>query len=159
MREKSREMDLEIHFKDAFRAFSKDDEGPVSLYPSFTMYSIRLLITVSLHSTVFRQCPLTLYPSIPAHYSIFVSSGCIPADELKFVMNHLPGKVELLYVFIGVVIIHFSHDHFSHVVISIMMDQLASGEIEDMIETVDRNKDGKISYSEFRVINSILIKK
>ena len=27
MREKSREMDLEIHFKDAFRAFSKDDEG------------------------------------------------------------------------------------------------------------------------------------
>ena len=29
--------------------------------------------------------------------------------------------------------------------------QLASGEIEDMIETVDRNKDGKISYSEFRV--------
>ena len=29
---------------------------------------------------------------------------------------------------------------------------MASGEIEDMIETVDRNKDGKISYSEFRVI-------
>ena len=27
MREKSREMDMEIHFKDAFRAFSKDDEG------------------------------------------------------------------------------------------------------------------------------------
>ena len=76
-------------------------------------------------------------------------------------MNHLPGKVELLFVnlFISILIIHFSHDHFSHVVISIMMDQLASGEIEDMIETVDRNKDGKISYSEFRVINSILIKK
>ena len=31
MREKSREMDLEIHFKDAFRAFSKDDEGPTPL--------------------------------------------------------------------------------------------------------------------------------
>ena len=27
MREKSKEMDMEIHFKDAFRAFSKDDEG------------------------------------------------------------------------------------------------------------------------------------
>ena len=27
MREKSGEMDMEIHFKDAFRAFSKDDEG------------------------------------------------------------------------------------------------------------------------------------
>ena len=34
----------------------------------------------------------------------------------------------------------------------ILIDQMASGEIEDMIETVDRNKDGKISYSEFRVI-------
>ena len=34
----------------------------------------------------------------------------------------------------------------------IKIDQMASGEIEDMIETVDRNKDGKISYSEFRVI-------
>ena len=33
----------------------------------------------------------------------------------------------------------------------IKIDQMASGEIEDMIETVDRNKDGKISYSEFRV--------
>ena len=27
MREKSGELDMEIHFKDAFRAFSKDDEG------------------------------------------------------------------------------------------------------------------------------------
>ena len=42
-------------------------------------------------------------------------------------------------------------------VIIIMIDQLASGEIEDMIETVDRNKDGKISYSEFRVIIVIVI--
>ena len=28
------------------------------------------------------------------------------------------------------------------------------GEIEEMISTVDRNQDGKISYSEFRVGNS-----
>ena len=34
---------------------------------------------------------------------------------------------------------------------------MASGEIEDMIETVDRNKDGKISYSEFRVIIIFLL--
>ena len=35
----------------------------------------------------------------------------------------------------------------------IMIDhhQVAFGEIDDMIRTVDRNKDGKISYSEFRV--------
>ena len=39
----------------------------------------------------------------------------------------------------------------------ILIDQMASGEIEDMIETVDRNKDGKISYSEFRVIIIFLL--
>ena len=39
----------------------------------------------------------------------------------------------------------------------IKIDQMASGEIEDMIETVDRNKDGKISYSEFRVIIIVLL--
>ena len=38
-----------------------------------------------------------------------------------------------------------------------LIDQMASGEIEDMIETVDRNKDGKISYSEFRVIIIVLL--
>ena len=32
MREKSREMDMEIHFKDAFRAFSKDDEGETDIH-------------------------------------------------------------------------------------------------------------------------------
>ena len=38
MREKSREMDLEIHFKDAFRAFSKDDEGPTSTYQAVSVH-------------------------------------------------------------------------------------------------------------------------
>ena len=33
----------------------------------------------------------------------------------------------------------------------IQFQKVAFGEIDDMIETVDRNKDGKISYSEFRV--------
>merc|ERR1711936_442060 len=47
--------------------------------------------------------------------------GCIPADEMKFVLMHLPGKVTYK-------------------------------EIDEMIETVDRNGDGKISFSEFRVM-------
>ena len=46
-------------------------------------------------------------------------SGCIPADEMKFVLMHLPGRV-------------------------------AAKEVDEMIETVDRNGDGKISFSEFR---------
>ena len=48
-----------------------------------------------------------------------VCTGCIPADEMKFVLVHLPGKVTYK-------------------------------EIEEMIETVDKNGDGKISFSEFR---------
>ena len=45
--------------------------------------------------------------------------GCIPAEEMKFVLMHLPGKVTYK-------------------------------EIDEMIETVDKNGDGKISFSEFR---------
>ena len=47
--------------------------------------------------------------------------GCIPPDELKFVLQNLPTQIHL-------------------------------SEIEEMIETVDKNGDGKISYSEFRVM-------
>ena len=49
------------------------------------------------------------------------SLGCIPADEMKFVLMHLPGKVTYK-------------------------------EIDEMIHTVDKNGDGKISFSEFRVM-------
>ena len=55
--------------------------------------------------------------------------GCITAEELKFVLTHLPGKVTYK-------------------------------EIDEMIRTVDKNGDGKISYSEFRVMmgaNPLLI--
>lgn len=45
--------------------------------------------------------------------------GCIPADEMKFVLEQLPGGISYR-------------------------------EIEEMINTVDRNGDGKISFSEFR---------
>ena len=71
IKEKTKELDHETHFKDTFRAFSKDDEG------------------------------------------------CIPADEMKYVLMHLPGKITYK-------------------------------EIDEMIHTVDKNGDGKISYSEFR---------
>ena len=45
--------------------------------------------------------------------------GCIPAEEMKFVLMHLPGKVTYK-------------------------------EIDEMIAIVDKNGDGKISFSEFR---------
>ena len=66
MGEKNRETDIEIHYKDTFRAFSKDDDGGCDAVQSrFNKY----------------------------YLTIKIFSGCIPADELKFVMNHLPGKV------------------------------------------------------------------
>ena len=49
-------------------------------------------------------------------------AGCIPADEMKFVLMNLPGNV-------------------------------TCEEVDEMIETVDRNGDGKISFSEFRLDN------
>ena len=63
MGDKNRETDIEIHYKDTFRAFSKDDDGGKVIFSDFG--------------------PL---------FDIF--TGCIPAEELKFVMNHLPGKVK-----------------------------------------------------------------
>lgn len=62
----------------------------------------------------------------PVSYTFFsllwlYSLGCIPADEMKFVLMHLPGKVTYK-------------------------------EIDEMIHTVDKNGDGKISFSEFRVM-------
>ena len=37
-----------------------------------------------------------------------------------------------------------------------MVGKITLAEIEEMIQTVDKNKDGKISYSEFRVNDSKL---
>ena len=50
-----------------------------------------------------------------------IPPGCIPAEEMKFVLQFLPGKITYK-------------------------------EIAEMIATVDRNGDGKISFSEFRVM-------
>ena len=87
MKEKTKELDSETHFKDTFRVFSKDEEG----------------------GDTFEVCET----------SKDAFAGCIPADEMKFVLMHLPGKVTYK-------------------------------EIDEMIETVDKNGDGKISFSEFR---------
>ena len=68
-------------------------------------------------------------------------------------MNHLPGKVKITSEMGHLVDVDGDVDGKSQLRSCHLSDypQLASGEIEDMIETVDRNKDGKISYSEFRV--------
>ena len=87
IKEKTKELDSETHFKDTFRVFSKDEEG--------------------------EQI------SEDEGKEEDVCAGCIPADEMKFVLMHLPGKVTYK-------------------------------EIDEMIETVDKNGDGKISFSEFR---------
>ena len=62
MKETCKDVDMETHFKDSFRAFSKDEDGNG--------------IQMKIHIKSF-------------------SSGCIPAEELKFVMNHLPGRVSM----------------------------------------------------------------
>jgi hypothetical protein len=52
---------------------------------------------------MYRQTNYTLFPAFVAaavaatiytiYKCIYFFSGCIPAEELKFVMNNLPGKV------------------------------------------------------------------
>ena len=91
LREKTKEMDPETHFKDTFRVFSKDEEG--------------------------RKIDHPIRADLPLYYAF--TWGCIPADEMKFVLKHLPGQIDYK-------------------------------EIDEMIDTVDRNGDGKISFSEFR---------
>ena len=107
MGDKNRETDIEIHYKDTFRAFSKDDDGAK---------------TIQLMKFIYLK---------------FFFTGCIPADELKFVMNHLPGKVKILNW-----IETFNECSF----------KVALQEIDEMIQIVDKNGDGRISYSEFRFV-------
>ena len=52
--------------------------------------------------------------------------GCIPAEEMRFVLMNLPGGV-------------------------------SEQEVDEMISTVDRNNDGRISFSEFRLVYSCKI--
>ena len=65
--------------------------------------------------------------------------GCVPADELKFVLQYLPAKVQKLKILLNWINLP-------------LIIQMKLDEINEMIETVDKNGDGKISYSEFRVM-------
>ena len=67
--------------------------------------------------------------------------GCIPPDELQFVLQNLPQKVRS---------VKQSEKQLNTDMIK--TTQIKFGEIKEMIETVDKNGDGKISYSEFRVM-------
>ena len=89
--EKNKEIDTETLFKDTFRVFSKDNEG----YTFERNFCTNVLL----------KCQL----------------GCIPALEMKFVLQHLPNGISF-------------------------------EEINEMIDTVDKNGDGKISFSEFRFL-------
>ena len=63
---------------------------------------------------------------------IFLHSGCIPADEMKFVLSQVC-SVE-------------AGNYESDIPLRALLHQ----EAEEMLEVVDRNGDGVISYSEFR---------
>ena len=75
--------------------------------------------------------------------------GCIPADEMKFVLKHLPGKVCGLVWGEGAIVYVSPSYKQCNVVFKVTYK-----EIDEMIETVDKNGDGKISFSEFRWILS-----
>ena len=82
-----KETDTEAEFKNAFRAFYKDEEGN----------------DIDDDDSGGGGC---------------LSSGNIPAEEMRFVLSNLPGG-------------------------------LTGGEVERMINTVDRNKDGRIRSQTF----------
>ena len=65
-------------------------------------------------------------------------TGCIPADELKFILRSLN---------VSQYTVHVRHSPYHPLTL-----QIKPAEIERMIRTVDKNGDGKISYSEFRVM-------
>ena len=69
--------------------------------------------------------------------------GCIPADE----MMQDPMKQELCLC-----------NFVCRFVLQHLPGKIKPAEIEEMIKTVDKNNDGKISYSEFRVKIIYLVK-
>ena len=105
MGEKNRETDIEIHYKDTFRAFSKDDDGRriQKLYIWFKELLCRL------HSR----------------------GGVEVCDEPLTWQGKILISLETVA---GL----FSYS------------QVTLREIDEMIKIVDKNGDGRISYSEFR---------
>ena len=145
MVEKLRPDELEA-FKEAFDMFDKNADGTIStkeLHAAMrrggqnpTESEVQDMInTVDVDGSGFLEFPefcLMMYKKLSdtdtenelkETFRVFSKDdeGCITAEELKFVLTHLPGKVTYK-------------------------------EIDEMIRTVDKNGDGKISYSEFRVM-------
>ena len=155
MRESSRDIDGEIHFKDAFRAFSKDKDGALFYFPysSFTFHIFCLNSKHNSHIRLYSCCRTEVcnesssrtgrysfwdayLVSVPFSQSLLVSNQCYKhykSDRIAF-----PGLSSLWPWF------HSSNESPFHFV------EVPLGEIDEMISTVDKNKDGKISYSEFR---------
>ena len=63
------------------------------------------------------------------------SDGCIPSQEMKFVFEHL-GVGDMIFKFYDLK----------------KVIQMEDEEIDQMMDTIDRNGDGKVSYTEFRVM-------
>ena len=61
--------------------------------------------------------------------------GCVPAEELKDILRSLHVITNLKSFYL-----------------TMLSLQIPQTEVDEMIHTVDRNGDGKISYSEFRVM-------
>lgn len=106
IREKLAEVEDENQYKDAFRVFSKDNEGGLVSRSEVT------------------RC-----------------AGCIPAGEMRSVLSYLPGITQAA---IEQMIAKVAFPNTS--LILGLLQQLAN------LAQVDRDGDGRISYSEFRVM-------
>merc|ERR1719150_1849804 len=145
MVEKLRPDELEA-FKEAFDMFDRNMDGTIStkeLHAAMrrggqnpTESEVQDMInTVDVDGSgflEFPECCLMMYKKLSGTdtenelketFRVFSKDdeGCITAEELKFVLTHLLGKVTYK-------------------------------EIDEMIHTVDKNGDGKINYSESRVM-------
>ena len=78
--------------------------------------------------------------------------GCIPAEEMKFVLS----QVRILTMAIMVMMMMMIGDSVEDINVQVC----SMDEAEEMLAVVDRNGDGVISYSEFRCMmgaNPILL--
>ena len=122
--------DLEISLKETFRVFRY----------------IPYLVTESLaRSTIdqrqrfaenLKTFAILLWQGMECPYSKD-SSGCVPAEEIKLRECLVKTKINM--------------SPFDRFVLMHLPGKITYKEIDEMIRTVDKNEDGKISYSEFRV--------
>ena len=108
IKEKTREMDTETHFKVFFSKNYLSDKGQRGQRGK---YQKRFNSSSCLTSSIFdwRTDNFLFAFSLSCEsmnvfqdtFRVFSKDdeGCIPADEMKFVLKHLPGKVGLKYIF------------------------------------------------------------